>query len=992
MKWRGSTPRGRKIRSAGTLVILLFLWVCSARGQDASLEGTRIAAVRVVDDSGRPIPEKVSPAALKPGDLFHITAEREALRELNQTGLFSDVRTGVTPEADGLHVDFIVTRNYYNDVVRVHGLKEPPNEATALAALRLPLGEPFQPDDLNAGLQRLADTMREDGFYAARATSGLTKHPETQQIDITVDVIPGRRAKLSSVTVNNQTPFSDKDIRGRLKLKRGTQVTEEKIDHGTERLRTYLVSSGYLEARVTASRGDFDANSTTLPLTVDVVAGPRVSVIVTGTKISAKEIRKLVPIYEEGDVDPDLLEEGKRNIRDLLQKQGYFDSTVDYTSHLDPNTHEDVIDYKIDRGIKHRLVGVVIEGNRYFSTDVLRSRLQVQPQSLLSRGRFSQAMVRDDAGSIAGLYMANGFLQSQVRPEVKDDYEGKKGNLFIIYEIIEGQQVRVADLKLEGNSALTTKQLLTVIGSTKGQPYSQANVTSDRDNILAYYFDQGFPNAQFEPIATPAGPNQVNLVYHVTEGQRVDVSQVLLAGYRYTRPGIIRRQVLVKPGGPLREGDRIATQEKLYNLAIFDRVQVEPQNPDGDYPEKTVVVAVQEGQRYTLSYGFGFEAQRLASSSNPNVTSLNASPLGILEISKINVGGRAQTVSLKLRGSTLEYQGLLSYAAPDFLTYPWLNLIVSGLADKASYVNTFTAIRYEGSVQFSQTVSPSTTLLYRYFYRHVTATDLAGHVSVEEVPLFSQPTKVSGFEETWVRDRRDNPADATHGTFNTADLSVATRSLGSTATFMRFSLQNSTFSPFHHSSLVFARSTTFGIEDAFNGSMEDDIPLPERFFAGGGTSLRGFSLNQAGPRDPTSGFPVGGLAMLVFNQELRFPMHLPLVGSHLGGALFYDAGNVFSDIHHVSLRYTPEPPPSGCQPGTTLTNTLSDCPSMNYFSHTVGFGFRYATPIGPVRLDFGYQLNPAQFQSCLNDVTTPCVVQTSRLPHFQFFFNIGSVF
>lgn len=994
MRWRGSTARGRKIRGAHTLAfaLLLFFFVSFARAQDASFEGKTIAAVRVVDDAGNPLPEKVSPAALRVGSPFNITDERDALRELNQTGLFSDVRTSVATGADGLHVDFIVTRNYYNNIVRVFGLKEPPNEATALAALRLPLGQPFQLDDLNAGLQRLADTMQDDGFYKATAVPGLAKHPQTREIDITVQVTPGRRAKLSGLKVNNQTPFPDSEVRGRLKLKRGTPVTTDRIERGVERLRSYLVSSGYLEARVNATRGDYDPSSVTLPLTVDVVAGPRVSVQVTGTKISASRIRKLVPVYEEGDVDPDLLEEGKRNIRDLLQRQGYFDSSVNYTSHLDPQTHVDAIEYTVDRGVKHRLTGVVIEGNRYFSTDLLNSRLQVQPAGLFSRGRFSQGMVRDDAASIAALYQSNGFLQSQVHPEVKDDYQGKKGNLFIVYEIIEGQQTHVADLKLEGNAALTTKQLLTVVGSKKGQPYSQANVTSDRDNILAYYFDEGFPNAQFDSAATPAGPNQVNLVYRITEGQRVDVSQVLLAGYRYTRPGIISRQVAVKAGGPLREGDVIATQQRLYNLAVFDRVQVAPQNPDGDYPEKTVVVAVQEGQRYTLSYGFGFEAQRLASASpsNPNATSLNASPLGILEVSKINFGGRAQTISLKLRGSTLEYQGVLSYAAPNFLTYPWLNLIVSGLADKASYVNTFTAIRYEGSVQLSQTVSPSTTLLYRYFYRHVTATSL--NVSPDEVPLFSQPTKVSGFEETWVRDRRDNPADPTHGTFNTADLSVATRSLGSTATFLRFSVQNSTYTPFHHSSLVFARNTTFGIEDAFNGSQEDDIPLPERFFAGGGTTLRGFSLNQAGPRDPTTGFPVGGLAMLVFNQELRFPMHLPLVGSHLGGAIFYDAGNVFSDIHHVSLRYTPLPAPSGCQPGTAISNTLSECPNLNYFSHTVGFGFRYGTPIGPVRLDFGYQLNPSQFASCTTD-SSPCpMTQTSRLPHFQFFFNIGSIF
>lgn len=133
--------------------------------------------------------------------------------------------------------------------------------------------------------------------------------------------------------------------------------------------------------------------------------------------------------------------------------------------------------------------------------------------------------------------------------------------------------------------------------------------------------------------------------------------------------------------------------------------------------------------------------------------------------------------------------------------------------------------------------------------------------------------------------------------------------------------------------------------------------------------------------------------MIVFNQEIRFPIRAPFVGSHLGGALFYDAGNVFSDLSHVSLRYKPLPPPAGCQPGTGILQTLSQCPNLNYFSHTVGFGLRYGTPIGPVRVDFGYQLNPPSFLSLqTNTSTNTSQVITSRLPHFQFFFNIGSVF
>lgn len=988
MKCRGRMPEGRILAGIRVLIILLaaFMTVPAAWAQDATLEGKHIASVQVVDDKGTPIPEKLGALPLKSGDAFHIDAERASLRALNQTGLFSDVQTKATSEADGLHVDFVVTRNYYNSVVRVYGLKDPPNEGTAVAALRMSLGEPFQISALNDGLNRLGQTLQDDGFYEAKWNYALAKHPDTQEIDITVEVNLGPRAKISSVGINNQTSYTGKQILGETRLKKGNAVTAERLDRGTERLRNYLVAQGYLSARVVLNRGKYDENSNTLPVTLDVAAGPRVRVDVSGMKISAKQVRKLVPIYQEGDVDPDLLGEGQRNIRDLLQSQGYFDSTVTYTTTGNLNSPLEVIQYTVHRGIRHRLVGIQIDGNKYFSNSLLSSRVQIQAQGVLSRGRFSQQMVRNDANAIRGMYIANGFLQSDVRPEVTDDYQGKEGHLFVAFHITEGQQTRVASLQLAGNHALTNAQLLEVIASTKGQPYSDANVTSDRDNILAYYFDQGFPDAQFDAKQTPAGTNRVDLVYHITEGQRVDVSRVLLAGYRYTRPGIISRQVTVKPGGPLREGDVIATQQKLYNLAIFDRVQVAPQNPEGTYPEKNVVVAVEEGKRYTLSYGFGFEAQRLASTSDPKKTTVKASPLGIFEVSKTNVGGRAHTISLKLRASTLEYQGLLGYTAPNFLAQSWLNLIVTAFADKASYVNTFTATRYEGSAQLVQNVSTSSSLTYRYFYRHVVASNLNGKITVEEVPLFSQPTKVSGFGLTWIRDRRDNPADASKGNFNTADISVATKSLGSTASYLRFQMQNSTFKPIGRS-LVFARSTTFGIEQPFSGSTSDNIPLPEKFFAGGGTSIRGFSLNQAGPRDVNTGFPVGGLVLLAFNQELRFPMHLPFVGNHLGGAIFYDAGNVFSDIHHVSLRYSPLPPSALCQPGSTLLQ--SQCPNLNYFSHTIGWGFRYATPIGPVRIDLAYQLNPASFQ-LLN--TTTNTIQTSRLPHFQFFFNIGSIF
>jgi outer membrane protein insertion porin family len=218
--------------------------------------------------------------------------------------------------------------------------------------------------------------------------------------------------------------------------------------------------------------------------------------------------------------------------------------------------------------------------------------------------------------------------------------------------------------------------------------------------------------------------------------------------------------------------------------------------------------------------------------------------------------------------------------------------------------------------------------------------------------------------------------------------------LASSANFIRVYLQNSTYHPIGRR-LVFARSARFGIQTPYGSSVSSEIPLPERFFAGGGTSLRGFGLNQAGPRDPFTGFPIGGQAMLIFNQDLRFPMHLPWIGDRLGGAVFYDAGNVFPNIRKISLRTSPLAPTfNPGSPGVCQTNCSND---LAYFSHTVGVEFRYTTPVGPVALDLGYQLNPARYLlqsggTCPATPTAPCLTSLARLPAFQFFVNLGTTF
>ena len=1018
-----------------------------------------VVAIRVVGEDGRVLsdcPRGVSVEIGKPLSRGDVAA---SLKALYRTGDYAYLTAVTTQVPGGIQLDFVARENLFFNQVIIRGLIAPPSDASAAAAMQINLGDIYRRSTVDEGLQRLRDALRDDGLYQAVATAEAVPHAESHQMDIAVHIAPGPRARIGEIHLTNGTEFGDAEVLARTKLKMGGSVTAARLQHATERVRKYLIKKGRLSARAVIRRGEYDVAKNSVPLSLDVTEGPRIRVQVTGAKISKGELKRLVPIYEEGAVDVDLLEEGKRNLRERQEREGYFDAQVDYKTEThevsakasqsaDHNVssnasgtpgNEEVITYHIERGERHKLMKIEVAGNRYFPEDLLRSRLQISARSFGTRAHFSQRLLDSDAQSMRNLYVANGFLEATVKTAIEEGYRGKKDEQLVRFNVVEGRQTSVVSLSIEGVHAFKKDDLLGVVGSLPGQPYSEANVATDRDNILALYFNEGYPEATFTATAervsvsakleTPRADAQigteeaekkkgsaksgvlrsepVRLLYRIQEGPQTRVRRVLLSGYRHTRENVIQREVRVKPKAPLRQGDVVESQRRLYNLGIFNRVTIGPQNPNGIDPDKDIVVLVEEAKRYTIAYGGGFEVQRLASPSSPTAGEVQAAPRGIFEITRNNLTGRADSLSLRIRGSTIEDRILLGYTHPNLYSDPKLNLQVTAYTEKSQDINTFTAARYEGSVQLNDAVTSHTTLVYRYVFRKVEISNLNATVAPEEIPLFEQPTRVSEFGFTWFRDTRDNPAEATKGTFNSADVAVASTDIGSSASFVRLFFQNSTYYPIG-SHFSFARSIRIGILEPFANTVTltfppqestpepELIPLPERFFAGGGTSIRGFALNQAGPRDSSTGFPVGGQALLALNQEFRFPMHLPFIGSKLGGAIFYDGGNVYSQLSHLSFRYRPPTPvfdtPTHCE--YNCTNEL------NYFSHTVGFGVRYGTPVGPIRVDLGYLINrplfvipvPIPGNNGVNPNTCPTVCEGTRLAKFQIFFNLGPSF
>jgi outer membrane protein assembly factor BamA len=273
---------------------------------------------------------------------------------------------------------------------------------------------------------------------------------------------------------------------------------------------------------------------------------------------------------------------------------------------------------------------------------------------------------------------------------------------------------------------------------------------------------------------------------------------------------------------------------------------------------------------------------------------------------------------------------------------------------------------------------------------------------------------VGGPGITWFHDKREpSPLDATKGSYTSVQEFFASSKFGSETSFLRSDVTNSTYYSFGKHKYVIARNTRLGFENAFGANPNTSsascvggllasnascnaVPLPERLYAGGATSHRGFGINDAGPRDLQTGFPVGGNAVIVNTTELRLPAAtLPYIGDSLSFVLFHDMGNAFAHISDAfpSLARFHQPDQSTCAnvsaPQVTSAYPFGTC-NFNYFSHALGLGARYHTPVGPIRLDFSYNLNPPFYPVIYDFNGNP--PYEGQAPHFNFFFSIGQSF
>ena len=481
-------------------ILIVFAWPShtpcrqTSQSNKVSYEGQKVASVELLANP------KISVESLRPfvrqraGEPYSNSNVADTISALQGTGRFSKIDVDVKPDPGGLSVTFILEPALYFGIFDFPGATKSFSYTRLLQVVDIPNRTPYKEELVSKAEDNLRQFFVSSGFFQAQVQA-QSQFAEAQMLaNVVFRVDLGKRAKLGNLEIQGVEPGEADRLRRRTRslwatatgdsLSPGKPYTAKRIDSGVKRMKRDLAKQNHLASKVRLDHPDYHKDSNRADLVMDAQLGPIVKVHVTGAKLSAlpflrdRNMKKLIPIFSEGAVDPDLVEEGRRNLIDFFQSKGYFDVKVT-TNLQNESSHVELV-YKVERGSRHRVESVNFRGNEHFDNDLLIRQVAVRAHRplLAARGKFSDKLIRQSVAGVTAFYKNEGYENVKVDPDVVD----REPKVYVTFQIAEGPQTLVDNLTIEGNthipmSALSPKGGLRL---RTGQPFSSKALAGSR--------------------------------------------------------------------------------------------------------------------------------------------------------------------------------------------------------------------------------------------------------------------------------------------------------------------------------------------------------------------------------------------------------------------------------------------------------------------------------------------------------------------------------
>ncbi len=885
-------------RKIGLLLVAAAMFAAAAPA--APSDAPIVQKVSVVMD-GRPSPPAFRDLIpIVPGDKYSLSAVDRVVKQMYQTGLFTDIRVALGGEG-GSELTFFLTRNLSVRRLDVLGARIKTSGLAETLETYRP-GSVYVEDRMSKAVAEIKDALRREGYFGAGVSPMVQRVPNEARVDIFFRIGGWRRYRIESLAVLGTTLVPISDLEKRMKSRKGRDYVPAQLDRDIQSLAAYYASLGYSRSEIDLETETFNEARGTVALAIRIDPQEKITIVINGAKVSKSLV---APIWQERIFEEWGLAEGEVRVLSALRKKGYVFAAL--KSRIERGENEIRVVYDVTPGRKYRIEEITFEGVKAFTPKRLRDELVVSERvlffSLLSYDRLF-VLPRE----VEYFYQSHGF------PDVRVDLQmrgiGTKG-VQAVFKIQEGPQQKIRSIGFPGARLFPPAAILKGMVEAPGGPFFPPNVQRDLGIIETFYLNHGVRGTRITPRVERAEANLFDLNFEIDEGQVVTIRSILVTGNRTTRLSVINKEIRVKKGQPADYSLIQESKRRLERLGIFSNVRIDEIRTDPK--SENLIIDVTEGETNYAGVGAGLET--VSSVDSLALWNSQYRPTGTGEYIRSNVLGTAAQLSLIGQYSIVEKRAIISWTQPYLFGLP-LRPSLLGWTEAEDLIS-YAYERRGISFNTAQPLGGGNLLLLTLSATRTILTKL--EIPESDVDRRLQPYSTALLSVSLVRDRRDDTLNPERGYFLSAVGQLASPILGTESEYWKAFFKFQYFHP------VVTR-VEFGLT-ARVGLGHGLISIAERYFAGGANSFRGESFDMLGPKDPSTGNPVGGKALFVLNSELGFPL-IPAL-KDLSGVGFYDLGNVFAEISDFRIAA---------------------------LESAMGFGLRYRTPLGPLRLEMAWKL------------------------------------
>lgn len=799
------------------------------------------------------------------------------LKRLFLTGLFDDIRI---EKSDGV-IKINVRERELIERIKVRG-NFYIHKDDIINAFLLKESEPMRYDLLDDAKKRLKEYLSERGFPGAEIVVELKK--KKSRVRIIIHVREGAPELVKKIYgPPHLIPF--------IRLSEGEPFDRLFLERDINFIKEYYRKEGFIKPEVKTS---FHEGI----LRFEVEPGQQLRIKFNGNRyFSEKELLRLIP-FEVEEVTDEFVEEASHRIISAYRDAGFPFAEV--RGHIIPEESKTLISIQFDikEGARYRI------GDIHLAGDTLPEERLLEIIGLKKGDYYNPDLLKAGIERLRGLYESLGY-KDIVIDEPSIDFNELMRTVSIGISIKEGQRIWLDKIVMRGNWAIDETDLKKAAGLYEGMPYNEIDINDARLRIIELYAGRGYPEAECE-VSVEVHDGRATVVFTIAEGKRYLFGHTIIRGNLDTSQRVIERELPYKEGDDFRQGYLMEVSQRLYRLGLFSDVEIEAVKEDG---KQDVLITVKEAPAGSVEFGIGYgEYERYR---------------GFFDISYRNLFGMNRQVSFRTEVSSLEQRYILNYYDPR-LSDSKVSLKVTPFYEERREKNIDTGEtlyrlrRYAEKTGIETPVGKNLKIELYHEFSLVKTYDILPEVVLprEDTGTLAMSSIIPGL----IYDSRDNPFDPRKGFLTGGRLKIASSAFGSEQDFFKLTVDASTYISLSKR-FVLAMGVKGGAAWPFGKT--EEIPIVERFFLGGRSSVRGFSQDTLGPQ--INGTPVGGNYFVQTNVELRW-----YPGRSFSFVTFLDGGNVWLKDEAISigdLRYS------------------------------VGIGIRYNTPAGPIRLDYGQKID-----------------------------------